>query len=285
METDLSRLHAVQLDLLRQVDRICRKHGIAYMLFAGTALGAVRHHGFIPWDDDLDIIMLRPAYEAFLRAAACELNSEIYTLQSEFTEHWPMFFSKLRRNNTTYLEKYYPKDPMTNLGVYIDIFPCDTLSDHPVMRKLQFAASKVVIAKSLDARGYLTDSRAKQAFIFVCRLLPGKLFHRLAVQRNHGKTRYVHTFFAAASSYEKSVFPRSWLEQVEQIPFEDGVFPVSAQYDMLLRTLYGDYMQLPPEEERACKVHALKVDLEHSYQEYAQWHREQKFDIFTRSIR
>ena len=84
------------LEMLREIDRICRKHDIPYQLFAGTALGAVRHGGFIPWDDDLDIIMLRKDYLRFLFLAERELNSELYALQAEFTDHWPMFFSKLR---------------------------------------------------------------------------------------------------------------------------------------------------------------------------------------------
>lgn len=85
------------LQMLHEVDRICRKYGIQYMLFAGTALGAVRHGGFIPWDDDIDVIMLRPEYERFLALAVDELDSNTYYLQREFSEHWPMFFAKLRK--------------------------------------------------------------------------------------------------------------------------------------------------------------------------------------------
>ena len=138
-------------ELLQALDSVCKKHRIRYMLFAGTALGAVRHKGFIPWDDDLDVVMLRPEYERFLAVAGQELDSEKFFLQKEFSEHWPMFFSKLRRNGTTCLERFIPRDPQIHQGVYIDIFPCDNLSDSPLVGKLQFLASKLVIAKAWTA--------------------------------------------------------------------------------------------------------------------------------------
>lgn len=90
--TDILRQHQlVLLDMLKEFDRICKKNDIPYILFAGTALGAVRHGGFIPWDDDLDVIMLRPAYQRFLEATPGELGGDYY-LQREFSPHWPMFF-------------------------------------------------------------------------------------------------------------------------------------------------------------------------------------------------
>ena len=98
------------LEMLREVDRICKKHQIQYTLFAGTLLGAVRHQGFIPWDDDLDIVMLRPEYERFLKIAAQEIDTRAFYLQAEFSSHWPMFFTKLRRNGTACIERYVPKD-------------------------------------------------------------------------------------------------------------------------------------------------------------------------------
>ena len=154
--SDLRRHQAVLLELLTEFDRICVKHGIGYVLFAGSALGAVRHQGFIPWDDDLDVAMLRADYQRFLQLAPAELGEQ-YFLQGEFSAHWPMFFSKLRKNGTACMERFVPKDEKMHQGIYMDIFPVDNLSDNALVRKIQFAASKVVIAKGLDRRGYLTD--------------------------------------------------------------------------------------------------------------------------------
>ncbi len=285
MEETKRRAHQLALvQMLHELDGICKKHGISYMLFAGTALGAVRHGGFIPWDDDLDVIMLRSDYDRFLAAAGEELGPE-YFLQKEFSEHWPMFFSKLRKNNTACMERYIPKDPKTHQGIYIDIFPCDNLAEKNWQRKLQFYASKVVIAKSLSRRGYLTDSRKKRVFMALCRLIPGKPMLSLARRRSDGKSAWVHCFFGAASRYEKSIFPRAWIAQRKELPFEDGVFPVSEYYDGLLRVLYGDYLTPTPEAQRGCKVHAEILDLECSYEHYLEAQKTMEFSEFSRSIR
>ena len=95
----------------------------------------------------------------------------------------------------------------------------------------------------------------------------------------------VHSFFGAPSRYEKSVYPREWFTETVQLPFEDGHFPVSAHYDELLTTLYGDYMTPTPPEERGRKVHGEIVDLERSYSEYAGIQKKLTFDEYSRSIR
>ena len=271
------------LALLGEFDRVCRKLDISYFLFAGTLLGAVRHKGFIPWDDDLDIMMLRPDYERFLREAPTILG-EGFFLQKEFSEHWPMFFSKLRLDGTTCLEKYTPKDPQLHRGVYMDLFPCDHAYGSSLLRKLQFYASKVVIAKGLDKEGYVTDSRAKKVFMALCRLLPMKPFHRLV--KGPGKRgAYLHSFLGGASKYKKSVYPAELFASAAELPFEDLLCRVSAGYDKLLTILYGDYMTIPKEEDRACKKHAMLVDLTRSYEHYADYRDHMKFDVYTRSIR
>ncbi len=285
MAASLQQHQQVLLELLQQVDTICRKYNIPYMLFAGTALGAVRHEGFIPWDDDLDILMLRPHYERFLEVAAGELDGR-YFLQKEFSEHWPMFFSKLRKNGTACIERYIPKDPLVHQGVYMDIFPCDNLCDNGLIRKLQFFASKVVIAKSLDKRGYLTDSRAKKLFMATCRLVPMKWARSLALCRGKADTRMVHCFFAAASRYDKSVFPRAWVAEQTNLSFELGSYPVPKHYKEILTVLYGDdYMVPTPPEQRGQKIHAEIVDLENSYEKYAGIQKTMEFQEYTRSIR
>ena len=272
------------LTLLREFDRVCRALDIPYILFAGTMLGAVRHGGFIPWDDDVDVLMMRKDYERFLREAEGVLDRDTFYLQKEFSAHWPMFFSKLRLNNTACLERYHPNDPDTHQGVYIDLFPCDSAASTGAGRKLQFFASKVVIAKSLRKRGYETDSRVKKIFMNLCALLPMKPF--LSMTR-HGRenSEYVHSFLGGASEYKKSVYPRRYIEKTVPVKFEGQEFPVPEEYDSLLRILYGDYMTLPEPEKRGVKQHAILVDLENSYEIYRDYRNDMTFDIYTRSIR
>ena len=284
-ETAALREHQqVMYKLLCEFDRICTRLDIPYFLFAGTLLGAVRHEGFIPWDDDLDVIMLREDYEKFFRQAPALLQQDEFFLQEEFTDHWPMFFSKLRLNGTACLESYHPKDPASHQGVYMDIFPCDHAYASSFGRKVQFLCSKVVIAKGLDKRGYAADSTAKKLFMAVCRLLPRKPFWRI-VKGPKRQGEFLHSFLGGASKYEKSVYPADCFAQSVKLPFEGGRFLAPQKYDELLKILYGDYMQLPPAQLRQIKKHAIFVDLQRSYEEYEHYRDNMTFDTHTRSIR
>jgi lipopolysaccharide cholinephosphotransferase len=284
-KTLLRRHQEMLLSMLQEIDRVCRMYDIPYMLFAGTALGAVRHEGFIPWDDDLDVLMLRPDYERFIEVAPSVLDGDTYYLQKEFSEHWMGYFSKLRRNGTACMEKYHPKDRLTHQGVYVDIFPCDNLSDHRLMRGVQFVASKVVMAHVFGRRGYTTRNPIKKVATWVCALLPLKPFLRLVQNRKAGESRMVHSFLGGSSRYDRSVYQRDWMTTTKPMRFEDGEFPVSACAHELLTRLYGDYRTLPSEDQRVSKQHVLKLDLDHSYEEYVEWQAQQTFDVPTRSIR
>lgn len=273
------------LDLLCEFDRVCQKHNIRYSLFAGSLLGAVRHSGFIPWDDDADVIMTRDQYDRFMIVAKKEIDTEKFFLQREFSDHWPLFFSKLRLNGTSCIERYHPKDLESHRGVYIDIFPLDNLSDNKIKRKLQYYCSKIVIAKSLSKRGYLTDSTLKKIFIAFCKILPLKPIWKFAINRKDNNSKLVHSFFGASNKYEKNVFERSWFEKEQKIEFENIPFNCICLYDKLLTHLYGDYMTPLPPEKRGSKVHAEIVDLENSYETYNDIHKNLQFDEYTRSIR
>lgn len=285
MNKQLQKHQGIMFQMLCELDAICRRNNINYMLFAGSALGAVRHKGFIPWDDDLDIVMLREDYDRFLSVAPNELDCKQYYLQKEFSSHWPMFFSKLRKNNTACIERQIPKDRKMHQGIYIDIFPCDNLSDNKIIRKLQFVASKIVIAKSVYRRGYLTDSVLKKMFIQASRLLPLKPFWKFVTNQRARDSNMVHTFFGGARNYQKNAYPRKWFEHSVQLPFEGSLFPVSAYYDDLLRKMYGDYMTPLPEEKRGQKIHAEIVDTETSYEKYIGIQEKMHFSEYTRSIR
>lgn len=269
--------------LLLEFDRVARLLKTPYYLFAGTLLGAVRHRGFIPWDDDLDIMMKREDYERFLREAP-PLVGERFFLQGEFSEHFPMFFSKLRMNGTACLEKYHPKDKDSHQGVYMDIFPCDNAWGTELGRRMQFLCSKVVIAKGLYARGYDNDKGLKKVFMNVCRLLPLKPF--LAVVQHRGKpSAYLHSFLGGARRYDRNVYQAAWFEGTKQVPFEGGMFSAPVHDHELLTAIYGDYMQIPPEEDRGIKEHCILVDLKHDYKHYEHYREGMKWDVYTRSIR
>ena len=274
--------------LLEAFADVCQEYDIPYLLYAGTMLGAVRHQGFIPWDDDVDVIMPREGYERFLKIAPEALDAEKFFVQGEYSDHWPMFFSKLRLNDTACMEKYIPKDSNMHQGIYIDIFPYDNLSDSRIERWIQFFASKLVIAAGLQKRGHATGNKWKKLAMKMGGLFPVPLVHAVHTyvqKRGKNYTQCVHTFFAAASAYHKNVFPRAWLEETAMMPFEGRDYPVSAYYDQMLTTVYGDYLTLPSEENRKCKQHNFLVDVHHSYMEYLGYQENQKIEVYYESIR
>ena len=161
----------------------------------------------------------------------------------------------------------------------------DNLAKSALARNLQFAASKVVIAKSLYRRGYLTDSGKKKLFMWLCTLLPKKPMLRFTQKRRKNDSEHVHSFFAAASKYSKNIFPRKWFTELTELEFEGRKFPVSKHYDEMLTRIYGNYMVIPPKKERGCKVHGEIVDLENSYEIYIEAQKQMRFTEYSRSIR
>ena len=273
----------VLLELLKEFDRVCKKNDIKYVVFCGTALGAVRHKGFIPWDDDLDVCILRADYEKFISVAPKELNPQYY-LQAEFSENWPRSFSKLRKNNTTCLEKFHPKNKNMHQGIYIDIFPCDNTADQNWRSKMQFLASRVVLARTLFKRGYETDNILKKIFMAFSCLLPLRVLHKFAMGLDLNDSEFVNTFLSCTSKYKKGIYKRLWLEEIVEMDFEDMKVPVSAHYDELLTLLYGDYMRIPSEDERKIKEHAILIDTERDYSEYENYRDGMTWDVYTRNI-
>lgn len=266
--------------LLCEFDRICEQLQLPYYLLGGTLLGAVRHQGFIPWDDDLDVLMMRKDYDRFMREAPALLNEACF-LQSAFSEHWPLCFSKLRLNGTTCLEEYHPKDAKVHQGVYIDIFPGDNACGSSLGRHFQHFCSRVVIAKGLDRRGYETSSLIRKVFILLCRPLPQRFFLRAA--KGPKKTgKYVHTFLGSPGGCARNLFPAECFRETVRLKFEDGYYPAPVDYDKVLTANYGDYMQLPPPEERKSAQHAILIDLTRSYEDFAHYRDGMKFDAYKK---
>ena len=125
----------------------------------------------------------------------------------------------------------------------------------------------------------------KKVFMQLCRPLPRRALEALCMRRGDDRTALLHSFLAAGKRYEKNLLPREWLTESVGLPFEDGVFPVTAHYDALLTQLYGNWHVLPSPEARRCKEHAAIIDLERSYTDYLAAQRAMRIDVCTRSIR
>ena len=162
MNVDIKDFQYKILEIAFYFDEFCKKYDIEYYLMGGSALGAVRHDGFFPWDDDFDVFMTFNNYHKFLHYASIHLDTEKFHLQRENSTEWPLFFSKLRMNGTTCIEKGYNK---MHQGIYIDIMCLYNVSPNKFVRYIQYLSAQILKATSLYLVDYDSDSFFKKVFI------------------------------------------------------------------------------------------------------------------------
>ena len=254
-DNNIKKIWDVQVEILDKIVEICNRHELRYYLIYGTLLGAVRHKGFIPWDDDLDIIMPRKDYEVFIEAALEELPSE-YFLQNDNTEdgYW-LNFSKVRKNNTLFIEAS-EKIMGDNIhkGIFVDIFPLDcTKKPDGFVQHVEAVLIKAISETRYLKKGILTESSMKYNKVdkilklFSHRIL-SKWYVRLTKHKEEQCENYVDWF--TNRSYTDSIYPKSWFGDGIKMKFMDKEYIVPEEYDLLLTKEYGDYMTLPKEEDR-----------------------------------
>lgn len=239
---DIELLHKEMLKIMCKIDMICRKHNIHYILFGGTMLGAVRHGGFIPWDDDADLAMPREDYDRFVEIANTELPEGYRFECYENTEEYPYNFGKVRSVNTVFREKFTGKLNI-NHGVYVDIFPMDYAD-------VDFAKRGKFIGRLTAIKYY------KLGIIKGKKYLPFSVLGVKTINKMISKALRYH--YGIGDGYcqlclrgpKDVIVPRSLFTDVIDIPFENYKFFIPKEYDAYLTSKYGDYMQLPPIEDQ-----------------------------------
>ena len=271
MDDKLRTLQLTQLEMLKIFDGFCREYGLHYSLYAGTLLGAVRHRGFIPWDDDLDVCMARNEYDRFV-ALWQETPYSGYILQNkETTPAFSQSFTKLRKDHTTFLQSKEEAGAY-HTGIFIDIFPIDRVPSSKLSRwmfkwncmKYQLLTREYIPPKS----GALT--RFACTLILLCTPKRNRATDRQKLLRKITKYDGNNTLETIAIEVMSTIncpMAANMLSDYTYLPFEDGEFMCFAGWDEYLRRKYNDYMQLPPEEERAWKHHPFLIDFEHNYEE------------------
>ena len=257
-----------QLDLLAELDRICKKWDIPYFLTAGTLIGAVRHNGFIPWDDDLDVGLLRKYCDRLEEACAQDLDPAYYLHSWKTDPASPNCFYKLKIKGTHYPEQIAAKSKMDD-GIFIDIFPFDNAPDEPRKRKAHhrrrvWLQKMLLLRANFDLGGNSKGKRFIYAFMRVVaytRSLDGwkKRFRKLQEQYNHIDTKEAVNLCGAYSYYRESQ-EKTVLENLIPHDFEGIAYSIPADYDTFLRREYGNYMQLPPEEQRVGRHYVMDID-------------------------
>ena len=258
-DATLRKIQMIQLEMLQEVDRICKKCNIHYNIIAGTLLGAIRHGGYIPWDDDADVAMLRFEYEKFRKACKKELDTSRFVFQDHRnTKGYRWGYGKLRRKNTLFLREYQEHMPYMQ-GVFIDIFPLDGVPDNYFLRSLKnfecFCVRKVLWSKV----GKIAEKNYWKRQIYkLLDKIPEKdifrYYHAMICHANKKKTRMVRilTFPTPNSEYG---YYRNWYENSVDTEFEGIIFQGIRDYDSYLGFKFGNYMELPPVEKR--KVHPV----------------------------
>ena len=262
-DNNLRKLQLTELDILKSVVEICEKENIRYYLLGGTFLGAVRHKGFIPWDDDIDIGMPRPDYDRFF-----DKGSKMLTEKYIYKNYWKgnertICFSRVEDKSIMIIDRSGIKEK--NRFAWIDIFPLDGMPNSAFARKvhqihllyrkalMQYSQFSTIVNQDLHNRPLY-----EKILIFLGKLINTEKvldadkcltkLNQVMRQYPYESAKYVVNFLGAYKF--KEMFPKAVYDDVDTYDFEDIALPAPRNYDLVLSQLYGDYMELPPENRR-----------------------------------
>lgn len=258
-EDTRKRLQKEIFGIFLEVKRVCAELDIPYFIMGGTALGAVRHGGFIPWDDDFDIGMTRENYEKFIRCAGEKLKQGYFLQTFQTQKRSPFYFAKVRKDHTEFVERYCRKLPI-HQGIYIDIFPYDAVPDDEKEREAYYRKGRMrlnwYIAKEVTGistnpvrwkRLILEGARAVM-HILTLPVPKQKLFRWVdsyLKQYNHLDTKYL-----GYAGLAKIQVPRADAEHLDQILFEGVEVSCPGHVREYLKNSFGDYWEPPSEDKR-----------------------------------
>ena len=263
-QEQLQKVQKEFLEIALEVKRVCDENHIRYFLCCGTFLGAVRHQGFIPWDDDMDLSMLREDYEKFRKIAPEKLRPE-YCFQDWHTEPgYPHPFGKVRKRGTRYVES--KGCPLREDGFYVDIFPIDFAPDDPAQRKRLAWKQLQLYRLKLMKSGCKPWMEGEQ--VIVKKRIGYLLYQLLALftTQEHLIRKYdrISQVPSGSQVYEETAtpvmyyFPRSLFDRQKEYSFVGVPMTGCEDADTYLKILYGDYMKLPPVEERENR-HQIRI--------------------------
>ena len=278
------RIQLKELEILKVFQDICRKHNLRYFAIGGTCLGAVRHKGFIPWDDDVDVAMPYEDYVKFLELAKTELP-EHYAIfdHLHFKHHWLHYFCKLHDTRTAFIEGVTKRFKDGYLGLFIDIFPVHGFPKNKVMRRLvQIFIFTCRVLNNRRRFPYHKQSSLARKILWIAALpfkllVPyyffSKLNEKIMSRYPFGCSDTVNFPWRRpklkAKGWYSDVFPYEAFKETIDLPFEDTVIAVPKGYDRYLTIEFGDYMT-PPTEEAQKRIHSRGaiVDFDRPYTYY-----------------
>lgn len=275
---DLTEVHQANLEILKEIDRICRKYKIKYLLDAGTLLGAVRHKGFIPWDDDADVAFTRSNFDAFLKVVRRELPEGMELLEPgdlrggrAFYDYNTRIIYKNSRTHEDSKEMQFYEGKLNHL--WVDLFTIDELPENKVSSTMTLLLHTVIYGLSmghrykLDFKKYsLVNKLCVGLLAFVGKLIPmkalRKLQHKAAVKDRKGKSglRYYSNY---PPDYLYVTLKKEWCEETVDLEFEDTKLMAPKGWHEVLTWIYGDYKKLPPQEQRVPAHSSTEIKIYH----------------------
>lgn len=274
IDSKMKKLWALQIDLMKQIEAICKAHDLKCFLIGGGCIGAIRHKGFIPWDDDIDVALKRADYNIFIEKAQQELKPP-YFLQTPLTDpssYKP--FIIMRNSGGTCISSHDRKRDCNN-GILIHVFPLDGYENNAecnLFRKI----CNIKNAIAVRCQGSYSVDRLRAKHILV--RIAGKIvfplgtahyYRRFNLKCTKLSKKYTKKIGVQYTHYSKKCFPwnTEWFDSAIDVPFEYTTLPVPSGYHEILSRQFGDYMQFPPEEERANK-HMFEIEPDIPYKEY-----------------
>ena len=254
---NVAELKQIQLQIMDYFHSWCREHRVTYFMTAGTLIGSLRHKGFIPWDDDIDVVMLREEYEKFVRDFPKSETGHFRLLSIETDSSCTYSYAKIYDDRTVFIEG--DEKTAHPIGVNIDIFPLDNATDDFAdAKKLKDSIKpydKLLVVKQMsrDKRGLMKDIT-----VFIMKAITGFIsYHWLITHiikkakkyKGNSNSRYVLNAVIYAKG-EREVLERKWFSEVIELEFEGRYYSAPIGADEYMRRLFGDYMQLPPENKR-----------------------------------
>ena len=269
---ELEKLQGILFEIMDDTVKLCEKHNLTYFLAGGTALGAIRHKGFIPWDDDIDLIMPREDYEKFIKIAIDELDDKYFLDYYKTNKHYYKHHLTIRKNNTLFGSEGYERRVAKGIhqGIYLDILPIDYIKSRTSKKTFLDAVLVRAVEYAIRFRNHMHHFKTLKYKVITLplSLLPTrwlqKLMYLMCTKDDNKKRDYLIEYCAIKHNYRHVIYDYDTVFPAKKATFCGKKYNVFHDVDRYLTQVYGDYMKLPPKEQQVAHS-PLAIDFDHGF--------------------